>query len=77
MNQLSNLDGRGAIVNSDFFYLVLVQLGFGLTNGWLSSCCMLGAANYVDAHEREAAGGFMGFVAVTGLTLGIVLSFGL
>ena len=38
---------------------------------------MLGAADYVDAHEKEAAGGFMGLVAVIGLTIGSFLSFGL
>ena len=72
---LCNVDGRGAVVASDWFYLLLVQLPFGLTNGWLGSSCMMGAEEYVDECEREATGGFMGFVLVLGLTVGSLLSF--
>ena len=72
---LCNIDGRGAVINSDVFYLVIVQLGFGISNGWLGSSCMMGAAEWVDASEREAAGGFMGLALVSGLTVGSLLSF--
>jgi equilibrative nucleoside transporter 1/2/3 len=62
-------------VSSDFFYLVVVQFFFGLSNGYIGSLCMMGAVEYVDEDEREAAGGFMGLMLVGGLTLGSMLSF--
>jgi equilibrative nucleoside transporter 1/2/3 len=73
--QLCNIRGRGAVVNSDAFYLIIVQVGFGLTNGWLGSSCMMGASEWVQDGEREAAGGFMGLSLVAGLTAGSLLSF--
>ncbi|KAF2164664.1 hypothetical protein M409DRAFT_25058 [Zasmidium cellare ATCC 36951] len=72
---LCNLRGQGAIVKSDFFYLVVVQLFFGMSNGYLGSTCMIGAGEWVDEEEREAAGGFMGLCLVAGLTVGSLLSF--
>ena len=72
---LCNIRGRGAIVESDFFYLVVVQMLFGLTNGYLGSTCMIGAGEWVDPEEREAAGGFMGLSLVGGLTVGSLASF--
>ena len=72
---LCNRGGRGATVNSDFFYLIIVQLGFGVTNGWLGSNCMMGSSLYVDDDEREAAGGFMGLALCSGLAAGSLLSF--
>lgn len=72
---LCNIGGRGAIVSSDFFYLFIVQMLFGLTNGWTSSSCMMAAGDWVDDGEREAAGGFMGLSLVVGLTTGSLLSF--
>jgi equilibrative nucleoside transporter 1/2/3 len=72
---LCNLDGLGASVSSDFFYLVIVQFGFGISNGFLGSTCMMGAGEWVDEDEREAAGGFMSLCLVGGLAVGSVLSF--
>ncbi|KAI7596183.1 nucleoside transporter family [Hortaea werneckii] len=72
---LCNIRGRGAVVESDFFYLVVVQLLFGLTNGYLGSTCMIGAGQWVEPEEREAAGGFMGLCLVGGLTAGSLASF--
>ncbi|OBT68225.1 hypothetical protein VE03_02332 [Pseudogymnoascus sp. 23342-1-I1] len=72
---LSNVSGRGAWVQSDVFYLVVVQLGFGATNGWLASSAMMGATGAVGEEEREAVGAFMGFNLVAGLTAGSLLSF--
>lgn len=72
---LCNINGRGAKINSDFFYLFIVQLGFGISNGFLGSTCMMGAIEYVDIEEREATGGFMGLCLVSGLTVGSLLSF--
>jgi len=72
---LCNIRGQGAIVQSDFFYLVVVQLFFGLTNGYLGSLCMIGAGECVEPEEREAAGGFMGLCLVGGLTIGSLASF--
>ncbi|KAH9208583.1 nucleoside transporter-domain-containing protein [Leptodontidium sp. 2 PMI_412] len=75
MYLLCNILGKGAIINSDAFYLFIVQFLFGATNGWLGSCCMMGAGEYVDDGEREAAGGFMAINLVAGLTTGSLLSF--
>lgn len=70
-----NVNGQGAIVQSDFFYLFVVQLLFGVTNGYLASSCMMGASYWVSSEEREAAGGFMSMMLVGGLTAGSLLSF--
>lgn len=70
-----NINGRGAIVQSDFYYLFIVQLLFGATNGYLASSCMMGASHWVTAEEREAAGGFMSMMLVGGLAAGSLLSF--
>lgn len=72
---LCNIYGTGAVVKSDFFYLVIVQVGFGLSNGWLASSAMMGSSSAVEGEEREAAGAFMGFCLVLGLTLGSLASF--
>jgi len=72
---LCNLDGKGAIIKSDAFYLVFVSFGFGLTNGWVSSLCMMRAGDYVEESEREAAGSFMAINLVAGLMSGSLLSF--
>ncbi|KAK8214655.1 nucleoside transporter family [Phyllosticta capitalensis] len=72
---LCNVGGAGARVNSDFFYLVIVQMGFGVTNGFIGSTCMMGAPEWVEPHEREAAGAFMGLCLVAGLAAGSLASF--
>lgn len=59
----------------DAFYLAVVQFPFGLTNGYLGSCCMMGAGDQVEDEEKEAAGGFMGLSLVGGLTGGSLCSF--
>jgi equilibrative nucleoside transporter 1/2/3 len=72
---LCNVGGRGAVVQSDVFYLLVVQGLFGLTNGYLGSDCLRGSGEWVKEEEREAAGGFMGLCLVAGLTVGSLLSF--
>lgn len=77
---LCNIAGRGAVVGAnnawgDAFYLLVVQFGFGLTNGWIGSLCMMGAAKWVHEGEEEAAGGFMGLMLVSGLAVGSLMSF--
>ncbi|CAD0110041.1 unnamed protein product [Aureobasidium uvarum] len=70
-----NIRGHGAVVDSDVFYLVVVQLLFGISNGYLGSMCMMGAAEWVEPEEREASGGFMGLCLVAGLAFGSLISF--
>ncbi|KAL6910631.1 nucleoside transporter domain-containing protein [Trichoderma evansii] len=72
---LCNIHGRGAIIPSDFFYLVIVQVLFGMTNGWLCSNMMMASGEWVEESEREATGGFMGLCLVAGLASGSLLSF--
>ncbi|KAJ5899765.1 hypothetical protein N7495_004509 [Penicillium taxi] len=72
---LCNINGRGAAVQSDLFYLFVVQFLFGASNGFLASSCMMGATYWVSAEERHAAGGFMSMMLVGGLTAGSLLSF--
>lgn len=72
---LCNVRGRGAAIQSDAFYLIIVQFLFGLSNGYIGSTCMMGAGEWVEKEEREAAGGFMGLMIVGGLTVGSILSF--
>ena len=75
MFYLCNIRGRGAVISSDAFYLVIVQFLFGLSNGYIGSSCMMGAVEWVDADQREAAGGFMGLSLVAGLAVGSFVSF--
>lgn len=72
---LCNIRGKGAVIGSDLFYLLVIQFPFGLTNGWLGSSAMMAAGEWVGEGEREAAGGFMGTCLVAGLTVGSLLSF--
>jgi equilibrative nucleoside transporter 1/2/3 len=72
---LCNIRGQGARVNSDLFYLLVVQLLFGISNGFVGTTCMTGAIEYVDVDEREATGGFMALSLVGGLAVGSLLSF--
>ncbi|KAF2714735.1 hypothetical protein K504DRAFT_529010 [Pleomassaria siparia CBS 279.74] len=72
---LCNIGGKGAKVNSDVFYLLVVQVFYGISNGYVGSSCMMGFVEWVDSEEREAAGGFMSLCLVAGLTAGSFLSF--
>ncbi|EIT76226.1 nucleoside transporter-domain-containing protein [Aspergillus flavus] len=72
---LCNIRGREAVVKSDFFYLFVVQLLFGISNGYLGSSCMMGAGQWVPEGDRESAGGFMSLMLVGGLAAGSLLSF--
>ena len=72
---LCNIGGNGAVVKSDIFYLVVVQLLFGMTSGYIGSNCMMAIPEWVKEEEREAAGGYMGLCLVAGLTAGSLLSF--
>ena len=72
---LCNVRGQGAVIQSDLFYLAVVQFLFGFSNGYIGSNCMMGAGMWVHEDEREAAGGFMGLSLVSGLAAGALLSF--
>lgn len=72
---LCNIRGRGAVVQSDVFYLFVVQALFGISTGYLGSNCMMGAGHWVSVEEREPAGGFMSLMIVGGLTAGSLMSF--
>lgn len=65
----------GFVIKSDFFYLFIIQFGFGLTNGFLGSVCMMCTNQYVEVEERGPAAGFMSMMLVAGLASGSLLSF--
>ncbi|RPA87534.1 hypothetical protein BJ508DRAFT_410299 [Ascobolus immersus RN42] len=69
-----NLYGMGAKFGGDAFYW-LVQIAFGMTNGWVGSNVMMAAPAYAGEEMREAAGGFLGACIMGGLTLGSFLGF--
>ncbi|KAK9333887.1 nucleoside transporter-domain-containing protein [Lipomyces starkeyi] len=71
---LCNISGSGAAISSDGFYIFL-QLWFGITNGYISSCGMMGSESFVEEDEKEAAGGFMGLALNLGLAAGSLCSF--
>ncbi|KAF2862454.1 nucleoside transporter family [Piedraia hortae CBS 480.64] len=72
---LCNIRGHGAVVKSDFFYLVVVQALFGASNGFLGALCMMGVGTWVGREERSAAGAFMSLAMVVGLASGSLTSF--
>jgi solute carrier family 29 (equilibrative nucleoside transporter), member 1/2/3 len=72
---LCNVGGRGAVIQSDLFYLVIVQLLSGISNGYIGTCGMMSTGEYVSVEEREAAGGLMSMMPVVGLTIGSFFSF--
>ena len=53
----------------------LIQIVFGMSNGWLGSNSLMTAPVLVEDSEKEAAGGFMTVWLVGGLTSGSILSF--
>lgn len=71
---LCNIKGRGAVIPSDIFYLLL-QLLFGITSGHLSSSSMMSPGAYVDKSELSAAGGYMTLCLTIGLAMGAISSF--
>ncbi|PWW79545.1 hypothetical protein C7212DRAFT_356375 [Tuber magnatum] len=71
---MCNIKGHGAVISSDFFYW-LVQLTFGMSNGWVGSNVMMSTPEWVDDDEKEASGGFMGMCLVAGLATGSLASF--
>jgi equilibrative nucleoside transporter 1/2/3 len=70
---LCNINGKGSFAG-DWFYLLVVQFTFGLTQGWLLATSMSGIPTRVEEEERESAGAFMGLAMVTGLIAGSFLA---
>ena len=71
---ICNIKGQGSPLNSDTMYW-LIQIVFGMSNGWLGSNSLMTAPVIVEDSEKEAAGGFMTVWLVGGLTSGSILSF--
>lgn len=72
---LCNVHGKGAVISSDVFYLLVVQFFFGLSNGYVGTICMMSPVHWVEPEESEAAGSFMGLILCFGLATGSLLSF--
>jgi len=71
---ICNIKDQGSLFNSDAMYW-LIQIAFGMSNGWLGSNSLMTAPVIVEDSEKEAAGGFMTVWLVGGLTSGSILSF--
>lgn len=71
---MCNVKGQGAYFNSDLVYW-LIQIAFGMSNGWLGANSLMAAPSMVSKAEAGAAGGFMTMWLVGGLAAGSVLSF--
>lgn len=69
---MCNINGRGSFAG-DWFYLIVVQFGFGVSHGCLSGASMMGVPKWVAEEDREEAGAFMGMTLVSGLVVGSVL----
>ncbi|CDO74637.1 hypothetical protein BN946_scf184325.g24 [Trametes cinnabarina] len=72
----------GPIISSDIFFMMIV-LFFGLTNGYVSSMCMMAAPSLTHnprlkgrAEDVDVAATVASFCLVGGLAMGSILSFG-
>lgn len=69
----TNLQGKGAIINSDAWYLFL-QLAFGISNGQLATLSFMAVGDHCKSEaEKEAAGGFTTVFLSVGLMVGSLL----
>ncbi|KAI0650151.1 nucleoside transporter-domain-containing protein [Trametes meyenii] len=75
-------DTRGPIISSDIAFMTIVLL-FGLSNGYVSSMCMIAAPSLAHnpklqgrAEDVDVAATVAGFCIVGGLAVGSVVSFG-
>ncbi|EIW61775.1 uncharacterized protein TRAVEDRAFT_143867 [Trametes versicolor FP-101664 SS1] len=73
---------HGPLINSDFLFMLIVLL-FGVSNGYVSSMCMMAAPSLAHnprlkgrAEDVDVAATVASFCLVTGLALGAMLSFG-
>ncbi|ODV89364.1 hypothetical protein CANCADRAFT_32649 [Tortispora caseinolytica NRRL Y-17796] len=70
-----NIDGKGAHwLRSDLIYMTTHFL-YGLTNGHMSSSCIISTTKKIQGQEREVSGSLIGLVICTALSVGSVLSF--
>lgn len=73
---LSNLAGSKlpTVFNNDLWPILFMCL-FALSNGYVSSCCMMMGPGLVDASDAPMAGNIMIFCLTAGLMTGSMLSF--
>lgn len=70
-----NINGNGAVMKSDFWYIFL-QLVFGVSNGQLCTSSFMIIRDYCDTDdEKEAAGGFSTVFLSVGLAVGSLFSY--
>ncbi|TYJ52556.1 hypothetical protein B9479_006846 [Cryptococcus floricola] len=72
--------GNTPFINSDFLYLAII-LAFAITNGYMSSLCMIVASSpslnpRIKDEERDVAASLASFCLVAGLAGGSMASFG-
>lgn len=80
--QWASESSGGPIISSDIVFMTIVLL-FGLTNGYVSSMCMMAAPSLAHnsrlkgrAEDVDVAATVASFFLVGGLAVGSVLSFG-
>jgi equilibrative nucleoside transporter 1/2/3 len=76
----TTITDRSPLINSDVAYFTILML-FGMTNGWISSLCMITASSPalnpgIEESDKDVAGTMAGFCLVAGLAGGSVASFG-
>ncbi|OCF38777.1 hypothetical protein I317_07433 [Kwoniella heveanensis CBS 569] len=80
VSSITSPSSPSPLINSDILYFVVIIL-FGLTNGYISSLCMIVASSpqlnaKLDEDERDVAGTLTSFCLVAGLAGGSLASFG-
>lgn len=71
----ANLNGAGAVIKLDWWYLLL-QFLFGLSNGQLATLSFMVVGDHCKSEEeKEAAGGFTTIFLSVGLMVGSLLSY--
>ena len=70
---LCNVGCKGAIIPSDAFFFLVIIL-FGISNGWVTSCCFLAVPGKVKDGIDESMG-LMSVLLCFGLVIGSAISF--
>lgn len=62
---------------SNSAFVFIINTIFSVSNGYLSSLCMMFAPSLVEDHEKATAGGYMSMFLVSGILLGSTIALGI